>query len=339
MFGAVAFFTASQLMKWATPLYLKIRLSKHAKGQSVGFYRKQLKAQRKLVHLRRMENQTREMMLAGLMVCTLFMTAPLLFAPIPSVSAIILVAALWEFSYYGKLWMARSLPLFTFFSVNDEPLFFHLLWEENSKEPEYKRKLRISTKKMVRMNVLKDFVPAKKLTIDLMELDASIDEADKVIRDMRQAGVDTKEVQEVRQQAIELSGSLKERLSIYPDLMLHLMDASGLEYKEVKEKEEAGERVTATMLKAIRKLADVEEAPALDIIRNPAVEDMVRIIESAEVDPKTRAFAEQTLKEIQERMNREADEREEQNTLSNALASIQTARKLYNLDSKGELAS
>lgn len=337
--GAVAFFIAGQLIKWATPFYIQMRLRKWVKNQPVKFYRQQLKAQRKLMHLRRIENNTREMMLTGLMMCALFMTAPLLLAPYPSLSAIVIAVALWELSFYGKLWIARRLPLYTFISINDELIFFHRMRIENSKEPEYKHKLRISNEKMVRTNVLKEFVPAKKLAIDLMELDASIEDADKVIRDMRQAGVDAKDVQEVRQQAIDLSASIKERLSVYPELLLHLLDASTLSYKQAKEKEEAGERATANMLKAIQKLSDVKEAPVIGIVRNPAVEDMVRIIESEEVDSETKAYAEKTLREIQERMNREAEEKEVMNTLSNALASIQTARKVYRLDSEEASAS
>ena len=337
--GAVVFFIGSQLMKFATPLYLKIRLSKSVKGQSVRLYRQKLKSQRKLLNLRRIENNTREMILTSVTMGAVFMTPALLLAPYPSLSALIIFAALVEFNFYSKIWFARRLPLFTFFSVDEEPFLFNHLWEEKTEEPLYKRMVRLSNEKMVRVNVLKDFVPAKKLASDLRELDASIAEADNVIREMKMSGVDAKEVQAVRQQALELSASMKKRLSIYPDLLLHLLDASSLEYSQAKEKEEAGERVTANMMKAIRKLADVEESPDMEIIRNPAVEDMVRIIESADVDNETRAFAEKTLKEIQERMNREAEEREEQNILSNAQASIQTARKLYSLDSEEALAS
>lgn len=332
LIGAVGFLLASQLLKWATPYYLKTRLSGAVKGQSVGFYRKQLKAHRRLIQLRRVENRTKEMLITGVMMGVLFMTAPLLLAPYPTLSALIIGAGLLEFQFYGKHWKMRRLPLYTFFSVEEEPKLFSNILNEESKEPIYKRKLQLADRRMVRTKVLKEFVLAKKLAKDLEELDASVQNADEVIKEMASAGVDATEVEAVRQQAVSLSESIAERLTAYPELLLHLLDASGMEFKQAKEKEEAGELATANMLKAMSKLSDVEETPFLAIVRNPAVEDMVRIIESKELSSETRAYAEKTLKEIQERMNQEAEEKEEHEVLSNALTSIETARKFYLLD-------
>ena len=328
-FGAFVLLLVSHVVKMLTPLHLKATFNKAGGSQPVSFYREQIDAQKRLILTNLVNLVSKEL----LIVVNIIYLVPLLIAmPLATLTALFGIAGAVQLRFYGKLWFTRKPPMFTFFSVKAEPALFEHIWLEKSKVRLDKQKIQLMNRRMVDLQLLKEFTVAKKWATDLVELEESIKEAELVIKEMTVNAVDAQEVEMMKSEAEKMHTTIKEKLRGYQGLLLQLLDDTTAEEKIIRRSEEAGEKATNKMQKAMNRLVSIDDLPLSSIVRNPAVEDMIRIINAEDVDIQTRQDAEKTLKEIHERMNGEAEKRKEDDSLTDAVASIQTARKFYQLD-------
>lgn len=313
------------------PIFVHLRLKESGVEQPVAFYHKNIMERYKQKKKREwkgivtfMEEDDDAFLISLLVMVGLVL---LFFAYFFPIDALLIALSIWGIELFFFTLphnYSKHLPAYTAFQGDEVGYLVH------GKVLKEKEQYDLMAERLVRPESAVLFASLQPVALEVMQLTQAVDTATKVLN---RDDLEDEERHDAQAKWYGLSELLKERqaeMKESQDVWLHMtgkqLHAGFHQLAEAKlkppEAQSTSDKVVNLFpLKVVQNTFD-----------NPALDDMRRIADDPEVDQNTRKLAKRTADEIETKLRAEQAKQNQDSTYSSAMASIVTARKIFELD-------